>query len=108
MSDNELLELAARAYGIKLDYRQSTDAYYYENAFTGREQWYPLADITQAIQLAVALGLMVDTVNYRVIEVDRYVLGHRDWVYNDNEDLSDEEAVCRAIVLAATKIGDKL
>lgn len=60
MTEREMLELAAKAYGIELEYRQGSDAYYYDNPETGREQWCPHGDNSQALELAGALNLDIE------------------------------------------------
>lgn len=54
----ELLEMSAKAYGIKkLDYIRGSDAYYYDDPDTGREQWSPDFNDGQTLRLAVALNM---------------------------------------------------
>lgn len=58
-TDRDLLEAAARAYGVKLDYRHGSDAYYYDDPEMGREEWKPHRDDGQALRLAVKLKLNI-------------------------------------------------
>ena len=58
MTEHELLELSAKAYGIDLEYRHGSDAYYYDDPETGREQWIPTERDDQAFRLAVKLNLL--------------------------------------------------
>lgn len=62
MSDKELLEMAAKAYGVDIEYRHSSDAYYYDDSDLGREQWIPTVDYRQAMILMIGLDMQV-TVN---------------------------------------------
>lgn len=59
MNDKELLELAAKAAGIDVVWRNSSGAFYYDNPDTGREEFDPLTDDGDALRLAVAIGLSV-------------------------------------------------
>ena len=58
-SDRELLELAAKAAGVEVEWRRSAGAYYYDNPETGREEWNPRDDDGQALRLAVKLQLEI-------------------------------------------------
>jgi hypothetical protein len=53
--DRTLLEKAAKAAGIEVEYRRGSDAYYYDDPETGREEWNPLGKDGQALRLAVKL-----------------------------------------------------
>lgn len=51
------------------------------------------------LELATDLGLIIDTVNARVILADRLYAGHNDWTYGDLEgELDEYDAVCKAII----------
>lgn len=55
MSDRELLELAAKAVGIELDFSIRGDfPPYYVNERGGHSSWNPLTDDGDALRLAVA------------------------------------------------------
>ena len=114
MSDRELLELAAKAGGI--DYKPDNKdwkhddhcAFWsYDDLCTCGARWNPLTDDGDAFRLAVKLGLVVDTLNGRVILAERLGKGHRDWTYGATEDevFDDDFATRRAIVRAAAEIG---
>jgi hypothetical protein len=60
MTDRELLEAAARAAGVALDYRRGSDSYYYDDTDTGREEWHPLDSDGQALRLAVKFDILSD------------------------------------------------
>lgn len=100
MTDRELLELAAKAAGISLE-----DEHYWINGWWTR--WNPRDNDGDAFRLAVKLGLVVDTLNGRVILAERLGRGHRDWTYGATEDevFDDDFATRRAIVRAAAEIG---
>ena len=59
MTDRELLELAAKAAGIDVEWCRGSGAYYYDDTATGREEWSPLHDDGQALRLAVALRINI-------------------------------------------------
>lgn len=61
MTDRELLEMAARAAGITLDWFEPTSKHGDAVAQIGDEYWDPLTDDGDALRLAVATGLSVHT-----------------------------------------------
>ncbi len=66
MTDRELLELAAKAAGIDLiPYTWSKGTGWDHDGFTraghGDMEWNPLEDNGDSLELAVMLGLMIDT-----------------------------------------------
>ena len=95
MTDRELLELAAKAIGIKLRYNSwgNRDA---------RQPWDPLTDDGDALRLVVFLGLMVRCYHNRIV------------VEGDLASVDIEIGQCRyhttrrAIVKAAAQIGGDL
>jgi len=101
MTDRELLELAARAAGLDIEWQPSGWAHDNE---TGRE-WNPIIDDGDALRLAVHLRL--------IIAWDRW--NDNDYVCIRHRDLNEEigiqidqdpnKTVRRAIVLAAAEIG---
>lgn len=109
-TDKELLELAAKAAGIDLDYRRSSNAFYFDDPETGREQWCPLDDDGQALRLAVKLQLTVcnehvsSGVAYCIHEYDACP-EVRSGIGEDEVIEADYAATRRAIVLAAAEIG---
>ena len=104
MSDRKLLELAAKAYGVELDYRRSSDAYYYDDPETGREQWCPPDDDGQALRLAVKLGI-----NIRFCQETDSVICSKDADGYQFEavECMDEHGVRRAITMVAAEIGKR-
>jgi hypothetical protein len=109
-TDREVLELAAKAAGIKL-HRWLGDLqnrYLLDPDFSVgiAVTWNPLTDDGDALALALSVGLVVDTKNARAIAYDRLSAGHNDWVYGDEDgDFDEDDAVRRAIVFAAADIG---
>ncbi len=59
MNEHELLQLSAKAAGFDLEYRRGSDAFYYDDPDSGREQWDPLSDDGQALRLAIKLGVSI-------------------------------------------------
>lgn len=108
MTDRELLELAAKAYGINTErcLQYSDGAYDYDGK-TGR--WNPLADDGDALRLAVHLGLAIRVLEKCVfVESDpETLLGQSQFseleMYGNNSDRP--AATRRAIVRAAAEIG---
>lgn len=107
MTDRELLELAAKAAGIKLRPRLGGTVFEHDIGDNWWHVWNPRDNDGDAFRLAVKLGLVVDTLNGRVILAERLGRGHRDWTYGDTEDevFDDDFATRRAIVRAAAEIG---
>lgn len=108
MSDKELLEMAAKAYGCKaLYYCHGSDRFYYDDDESGRECWCPTEDYGQSLKLAIRLMLLIDIRSEKVI-IETYSFNKNSnsiiECFDDNEDLRSL-AVCRAIVRAAAEIG---
>lgn len=99
-ADRELLELAAKAAGIELDYRRGSDAYYYDDPETGREEWHPHQNDGQALRLAVKLGLEL-TLWGSAVQVQKRGVAFTE------ESVGDDRAAAtrRAIVRVAAEIG---
>jgi len=104
-TDRELLELTAKAAGIELDYRRGSDAYYYDDTETGREEWYPLGKNGQAFWLAVKLGLVVTVDLTLGGETEAWLYGNAGEPFPVNHNEDPYAATRRAIVLAAAEIG---
>ncbi|MDD2341581.1 MAG: hypothetical protein PHV54_01655 [Tolumonas sp.] len=105
MTNKELLELAAKSVGVKLEYRQDCGAHYYNNPETGRERWNPLEDDGQALRVAVKLRLQVSPNDYDTMVNARLPL-HITAVETHNND--QYAATRRAIVRVAADIGRSL
>lgn len=101
MIDKELLELAAKAAGIRLNYEgQPTTGNYYDLADFN---WNPLTDDGDALRLAVKLGMGLDLPTQTSV----YVVVNNDQLeYCKNKD--HYAATRRAIVRAAAEIGRTL
>ena len=100
-NDRELLELAAKAAGIKgafFDYRDKFGLVL-ENGKT----WNPLTDDGDALRLAVKLEIDVDHILGEVATICTN-LKNMDFVYEDYRD-DPYAATRRAIVRAAAEIG---
>jgi len=93
MTDKELLELAAKAAGIDLQYADDEGLLPY-NGSTNAE-WNPLTDDGDALRLAVKLELFVDAYNKKST-VCRVIEPHNGDPY---------AATRRAIVRAAAEVG---
>ena len=105
-TERELLELAAKAAGIKTGpYPSAGGALWDESDPQNHRLWNPIEDDGDALRLAVKLEMMVDTVS-------RVVAGYLSDVcieidYDEQEE--DPEAATRlAIVRAAAEIGRQM
>ena len=99
MTDRELLELAAKAAGIKTSLHKETDSLWID----GPRVWNPLTDDGDALLLAAKLGFIIDLgpVSCSVHERD----GRKDVGFEwRNED--PYAATRRAIVSAAAELGE--
>ena len=112
MTDKELLELAAKAAGIELDWSVvGFNGPYYVNKLGGHSSFRPLDDDGDALRLAVKLGFGV-IVFARFDQPDVWV-GYR---HSENEGRNVAEelgndpyaATRRAIVRAAAEIGKNM
>jgi len=103
MTDKELLELAAKAAGMRLNHAgQPTTGNYYDLADFN---WNPLLDDGDALRLAVKLGLEVRTDGpYLIAVTPRYVDNE---LYEPRGD-DPYAATRRAIVRAAAVIGQEM
>ena len=108
MTDRELLELAAKAAGLKPG--TWFDGWNDEGRETG-DHWNPLISDGEALRLAVKLGIIVCCIPYDVhftgvyLPADRHG-GKYDFVYMHHGD--PYAATRRAIVRAAAEIGRKM
>lgn len=103
MNDRELLELAAKAAGIELDFTIRGDfPPYYVNERGGHSSWNPLADDGEALRLSV--NLEIDVSHYQdahVVDAFHAEAGTCSVDYNGDR----YAATRRAIVLVAAEIG---
>lgn len=110
-TDRELLELAAKAAGIKYD-AEASKPHPKSGAFWGlwlvfdhepseydRRYWNPLTDDGDALRLAVKLGIWVHPGRHT-----QEAIGHRA-IYERHDGNEPEAATRRAIVRAAAAIG---
>ncbi|MBN7822434.1 hypothetical protein [Bowmanella yangjiangensis] len=109
MNDRELLEMAAKAYGIEgLDYRQGSDAFYYDDVEVGRDQWCPQDNCRQSLGMAAKFRMEIDH-NHpadQVLWVSVRAQGER-FCAVEEFDQEDQRlsATCLAITRAAAEIG---
>jgi len=102
MNDYELLRLSAKATGFELEYRLGSDAFYYDDPDSGREQWDPLSDDGQALRLATKLGICIVFME----ECDSVMAEHSTHGVMIVEAM-DDYGTRRAIVRAAAEIGNR-
>ena len=105
MKDCELLELAAKAAGIRGKYNSITDTFYLaedqlDPAGGGRRWWNPLTDGGDALWLAVKLKMQV-AVWRRDTTAKTYTTDHMRVPHGNDI----HAATRRAIVIAAAEIG---
>lgn len=106
MTDYELLCLSAKAMGFELEYRRGSDAFYYDDPDSGREQWQPFSDDGQAMRVAIALQLSITWfTSLQYVMVERRGFGENiGWT----DDADRGGALRQAITVVAAKIGSTL
>ncbi|NWC20399.1 hypothetical protein HX787_07835 [Pseudomonas tolaasii] len=106
MTDHELLKLSAKAMGFELEYRRGSDAFYYDDPDTGREQWQPLSDDVQAMRLAADLQLSIQWFTFlQYVMVERRGFGENiGWT----DDADRAGALRQALTVVAAQIGSTL
>ena len=107
MTDKELLELAAKAAGMRLNHQgQPTTGNYYDSADFN---WNPLTDDGDALRLAVKLRMDVWVCEEQKTAAAEYGLNGF-YAGSCNEWLNDDPcaATRRAIVRAAADIGRRM
>lgn len=107
MTDKELLEMAAKAAGIKIEFYEDA-CIGYCCGDDGRDwPWNPLADDGDALRLAVKLGLNVFTYGCNTPHPFAIVVADDDGIeIEEQPDFGDGfSATRRAIVRAAAEIG---
>ena len=106
MSDRELLELAAKAAGIRINHWIYDDLDYSAAVLETGEVWHPLANGGDALGLAVKLEISINPFAGKTVvtyTVDNTRRGpYEKWDCNDNNPYA---ATRRAIVRAAAEIG---
>ena len=104
--DRELLEMAAKACGIRLDYRRGSDAYYFDDPFSGREEWHPLTRRSQALWLMAKLGIQASVC--RDFQAEASDENETTCAVEPCQNATEDESVrclCRAIVRVSAEIG---
>ena len=106
MSDRELLELAAKAAGIKIKgyYEDEPSLSIKPGPKLPTARWNPLADDGDALRLAVLLGMNINVVASGVF-VSRY---ESEPVIAEKSDQDIYAATRRAIVYVAATIGKEM
>lgn len=107
MEDRELLELAAKAAGIKLEYCEASGFHWIDNKYTGL-WWDPINVDGDALRLAIKLRL--DLTFYNGFQEIHAEPSNGDGLSASVEDYGDDVdgAVRRAIVRAAAEIGKSM
>lgn len=100
MTDKELLELAAKAAGIYIEFDDDDTAYLGNDYVT---KWNPLEDDGDALRLAVKLEISINPWAGKTVcwHEDAKIVNHEKHECNDDE----YAATRRAIVRAAAEIG---
>ncbi|UFH28787.1 hypothetical protein [Pseudomonas sp. CIP-10] len=57
MTEEDIIKFSAKALGLELDYRRSSDAFYYDDQETGREVWLPMHDDRQTMLIIAKLRM---------------------------------------------------
>ena len=104
-TDRELLEAAAKASGIAVDWRKGVDCLCYSSS-PYNEAWNPLADDGDAFRLACKLKLNIAQGDYSaaVNDDDEGEVDEAGLVRNDDE---RAEVVRRLIVVAAAAMAER-
>lgn len=109
MNDLDLIELAAKAAGYKIEWVRNSGCFYRCEEEIGREEWNPLDDDGDAFRLAAYLRLEVIpgkhagdgcSVNSRRHEIPGVT------VFRDSKDMAEQMRM--AIVMAAAEIGKSM
>ena len=119
MSDNELIELAAQAVGIKGEWVRDTafiqDRYsfnvpYNNHGMMTSVEWNPLREDSDAMRLAINLGmnLMILPANLKYGFCTIGIGFNNEITISENYNQGPYKAVRRAIVRAAAEIGRKM
>ena len=109
MDDRELLERAAKAAGVTVEYRRGSEAYFYDDPVTGREEWLPLLNDGQALRLLARLNLSVryDTTPEPIVAVAApWHEQFTDYWWNEYLGRDSAAATRRAIVRAAAALAN--
>ncbi|MCO7503182.1 MULTISPECIES: hypothetical protein [unclassified Pseudomonas] len=101
MTDRELLELAAKAAGYRVEEHQPTGGFIAKQGFLQWRAWDPLFDDGDALRLAVQLCM-----NIEVTESDVYACSHGN--FSEPAKPDRQAATRRAIVRAAAEVGKSM
>lgn len=105
-ADHELIKLSAKALGIQLDYIHGSDAFYYDDPETGREEWLPMQDLAQATRMALKLRIGMDLAGQYLAAVFFHPRRMKFIHYREDQNaLGWEPAMCLAFTKAAAEIG---
>lgn len=113
MNDRELLELAAKAAGYKVEFRRTgcgdsicgyMDKGKDERGYHVEDKWNPLIDDSDALRLAVEFGIELTYGKHAVFASK----GHVDVAESFGHSISKIKAIRRAIVRAAAEIGKQM
>jgi hypothetical protein len=114
MTDRELLELAAKAAGLKLAMYQSPDkdaplwlAREHANPVTYSRDWNPLTDDGDALRLAVKLNIQVTPGTYNKEEYGAFKAAGGEAYEHPHYGQDEYASTRRAIVRAAAAIGEQ-
>ena len=102
-TDRELLEAAAKASGIAVDWRKGVDCLCYSSS-PYNEAWNPLADDGDAFRLACKLKLNIAQGDYSAAVNDEGEIDEAGLVRNDDE---RAEVVRRLMVVAAAAMAER-
>jgi hypothetical protein len=112
MEDRELLEMAAKAAGYKIEWVRNSGCFYRCEEEIGREEWNPLDDDGDAFRLLISccFDMVLDCYPEKSLDAKRKPfrirIWSRGWIKEDF-DGSTAQAIStrRAIVRAAAEIG---
>jgi len=106
-TDRELLEMAARAAGYKIEWVRNSGCYYRCEEEVGREEFNPLDDDGEAMRLAVVCRMTLE-VSFRRSSAHAW-RGQKEIVAREKHAGDDWSAFTRrAIVRAAAAIGEAM
>ena len=116
MSDKDLLELAAKAAGIEVEWKEVTRSRIAEfkiikhekhcGFFAKGKEWNPLTDDGDALRLAVKLHINIEVWNVdNLVRANIYILHRGHGCFEEHYTTNPYAATRRAIVRAAAEIG---
>lgn len=105
MEDREMLELAAKAYGLRIAEGPWCNPSYFDGTWLVCEvpKWDPRGNLDYALRLAVRLKMKV-TVGNAIVMVEHPSIPDVGVQFTDDY-VADVMATCLAITLAAAEIG---